>query len=159
MRYATPGTNEPVAESWRRNWQQITVHDPRPCSGPVARHNIWIGINKLRGILPRFSFRVPECERGLEALFAYHTVRETSTGIARDEPCHDASSHACDALRLLAEAEAAHMLSSAGSTPNIHRQPVTVRTGFRGNSRDDSSGSDILDGFFGPSRPHVRVLR
>ena len=29
------------------------------------------GINKLRGILPRFSFRVPECERGLEALCAY----------------------------------------------------------------------------------------
>ena len=121
--------------------------------------DVWIGINKLRGILPRFSFRVPECERGLEALCAYHTVRETSTGIARDEPCHDASSHACDALRVLAEAEAAHMLSSAGSTPNIHRQPVTVRTGFRGDSRDDSSGSDILDRFFGPTRPHVRVLR
>ena len=69
---------------------------------------------------------------------AYHTIRETSTDIARDEPCHDASSHACDALRVLAEAEAAHMLSSAGSTSNIRRQPVTVRTGFRGDSRDDS---------------------
>src|SRR4029077_9059567 len=57
-------------------------------------YEIWIGINILRAILPRFSFRVPECERGLEALCAYHTVRETSTGIARDEPCHDASSHA-----------------------------------------------------------------
>ena len=122
-------------------------------------YDVWIGINRLRGILPRFSFRVPECERGLEALCAYHTVRETSTGIARDEPCHDASSHACDALRVLAEAEAAHMLSSAGSTPNIRRQPVTVRTGFRGDSRDDSSEPDILDRFFGPSRPHVRVLR
>ena len=42
-------------------------------------YDVWIGINKLRGILPRFSFRVPECERGLEALCAYHTVRETST--------------------------------------------------------------------------------
>ena len=122
-------------------------------------YDVWIGINKLRGILPRFSFRVPECERGLEALCAYHTVRETSTGIARDEPCHDANSHACDALRVLAEAEAAHMLSSAGSTPNIRLQPVTVRTGFRGDARDDSSGSDILDRFFGPSRPHIRVLR
>ena len=26
---------------------------------------------------------------------AYHTIRETSTDIARDEPCHDAGSHAC----------------------------------------------------------------
>ena len=122
-------------------------------------YDVWIGINKLRGILPRFSFRVPECERGLEALCAYHTVRETSTGIARDEPCHDASSHACDALRLLAEAEAAHMLRRAGSTPNIRRQPVTVLTGFRGNARDDRSESDILDRFFGKPRPNVRVIR
>jgi hypothetical protein len=85
---------------------------------PRTSH-VWIGINKLRGILPRFSFRVPERERGLEALCAYQTVRETSTGIARDEPCHDASSHACDALRVLAEAEAAHMLSSAGRCRNM----------------------------------------
>ena len=121
-------------------------------------YDVWIGINKLRGILPRFSFRVPECERGLEALCAYHTVRETSTGIARDEPCHDASSHACDALRVLAEAEAAHMLSSAGSTPNIRRQPLTVRTGFRGDAHDYSE-PDILERFFGRPRPNVRVIR
>ena len=120
--------------------------------------DVWIGINKLRGILPRFSFRVPECERGLEALCAYHTVRETSTGIARDEPCHDASSHACDALRVLAEAEASHMLSSAGSTPNVHRRPVTVRTGFRGDDTRDEAPS-ILDRFFGPPRRKVRVIR
>ena len=107
---------------------------------------------------PRFSFRVPECERGLEALCAYHTVRETSTGIARDEPCHDANSHACDALRVLAEAEAAHMLSCAGSTPNIRWQPVTVRTGFRGDARDYSE-PDILERFFGKPRPNVRVIR
>ena len=37
-------------------------------------------------MLPRFSFRVPQCERGLEALSNYHTIRETSTGIAKDEP-------------------------------------------------------------------------
>ena len=43
-------------------------------------YDVWIGINRLRGILPRFSFRAPECERGLEALCAYHTIRETSTG-------------------------------------------------------------------------------
>ncbi len=31
-------------------------------------------------MLPRFSFRIPQCEGGVEALCAYHTVRETSTG-------------------------------------------------------------------------------
>jgi hypothetical protein len=69
-------------------------------------------------MLPRFSFRIPQCERGLEALSNYHTVRETSTGIARDEPCHDRSSHACDALRLIAESEAAHLLQVSGSIAN-----------------------------------------
>ncbi|HEY5742078.1 MAG TPA: hypothetical protein VIS99_06005 [Terrimicrobiaceae bacterium] len=52
-------------------------------------HDIWVGVNRLRQMLPRFSFHIPQCERGLEALSNYRTVRETSTGIARDEPCHD----------------------------------------------------------------------
>ena len=30
-------------------------------------HDIWVGINRLRQMLPRFSFRIPQCERGLEA--------------------------------------------------------------------------------------------
>ena len=70
------------------------------CRAVLRTHDIWVGINRLRQMLPRFSFRIPQCERGLEALSNYHTVRETSTGIARDEPCHDWSSHACDALRV-----------------------------------------------------------
>ncbi len=49
----------------------------------------------------------------------------------------------------------AGMLSSAGSTANIQRQPVTVKTGFRGNDFYVS----ILDRFFGKSRPNVRVIR
>ena len=124
-------------------------------------YDIWVGINRLRQMLPRFSFRIPECERGLEALSNYHTIRETSTGVARDEPCHDWSSHACDALRLVGEAEAAGMLSRAGIAGGvIHRRaPVMVRTGFRGEGGDDSESS-ILDHFFreGPQR-NVRVIR
>ena len=49
-------------------------------------------------------------------LSAYHTQRETSTGLAPDEPCYDFSSHANNALRLIAEAEMADMLSRAGSS-------------------------------------------
>src|SRR6476660_7372256 len=101
-------------------------------------------------MLPRFSFRIPQCERGLEALCSYHTVRETSTGIARDEPCHDWSSHACDSLRVIAECEAAHLLRNAGSTPNAYRRPVEVITGFRGHDRVYRGGEEsILDRFFG----------
>ena len=75
-----------------------------------------------------------------------------------DEPCHDWSSHACDALRLGAEAEAAGMLSRAGSTGTETRGPIRIRTGYRG-STEDSEGRSILDGFFGPQSRNVRIIR
>ena len=119
--------------------------------------DVWVGVNRLRQMLPRFSFRVPQCERGLEALCNYRTMRETSTGLARDEPVHDFSSHACDALRVVAEAEMAHMLSSAGSTgTSARKQPVKVIFGFRGDAPDPDP--DILDRFFG-GPPRVHVIR
>jgi hypothetical protein len=61
-------------------------------------------------------------------------------------------------MRTLAEAEAAGMLRSAGSTANIHRRPVTVRTGFRGDDTSNEAES-ILDRFFAKPRPNVRVIR
>ena len=131
------------------------------CKAVPRTLDIWIGINRLKQMLPRFSFRLPHCERGIEALCNYHTIRETPTGIARDEPCHDWSSHACDALRLVAEAEASGMLSRAGSTGiNARRQPVRVITGLRSCSEVRGGEVSILDRFFGPEpgRP-VRVIR
>ena len=123
-------------------------------------HDIWVDVNRLRQMLPRFSFRIPQCERGLEALSNYRTVREISTGIARDEPCHDWSSHACDGLRLVAEAEAAHMLRNAGAAGGSAYRGVTVKTGLRGADVRHGRKDSILDRFFGPDpdRP-VRVIR
>lgn len=99
-------------------------------------HDIWVGINRLRQVLPRMTFRLPACERGLEALANYHTRRESGLGIARDEPVHDWSSHAADALRVLAEAEMAGMIQ--GGETAVARQvrrkagrPV-VRMGLSG---------------------------
>ena len=85
-------------------------------------------------------------------------IRATSTGLALDEPVHDWASHFGDSARVIAEAEATGMLSSAGSTASVHRRPVIVRTGFRGNARDDPE-PDILERFFGKPRPNVRVIR
>ena len=61
----------------------------RNCKVVPRTHDIWIGINRLRQILPRFTFRIPACERGLEAVSNYRTVRTTSTGLAVDKPVHD----------------------------------------------------------------------
>ena len=117
-----------------------------------------MGINRLRQILPRFSFRIPACERLLEGLSNYHTIRTTSTGLALDEPVHDWSSHFGDSARVIAEVEAAGMLHSAGSTANVHRRQVTVRTGFRGNDFHNPERG-ILDRFFGRPTPNVLVIR
>lgn len=66
--------------------------------------DVWQGINSLRGIFPRLVFRDPETRPGIDHLARYHSIRETATGIARDEPVHDRYSHAADALRQLAQA-------------------------------------------------------
>jgi hypothetical protein len=129
------------------------------CRAVPRTYDIWVGINRLRQMLPRFSFRVPQCEKGVEMLSVYHTARETSTGVARDEPVHDFSSHACDALRVIAEAEAAGMLRTAGSTSNVRRREVEVITGFRGESVRRGGEESILDRFFGPQRGNVRIIR
>jgi hypothetical protein len=89
--------------------------------------DVWQGINGLRAIFPRLVFRDPECRPGIEHLARYHAVRETSTGIARDEPVHDRYSHAADALRQLAQALDGHMLVGGHSVaPDVRRQLPTA---------------------------------
>ena len=128
------------------------------CKAVPRTLDIWVGINRLRQMLPRFSFRIPHCERGLEALSNYHTTRETSTGIARDEPCHDWSSHASDALRVVSECEAANMLRNlvGGSA---YRGGVTVRSGYRGEVERPGGEVSILDRFFGPDPNRPRTTK
>ena len=121
--------------------------------------DLWVGINHLRGMLPRFTFRVPVCDKGLDMMASYHTKRETSSGNAMDIPVHDTSSHYADGLRTLAEADAAHMLTNSGQPGR-----VSVLSGFRGDSRTRRArpDDDILTRFFGPdpNRPKfTKVLR
>jgi hypothetical protein len=90
-------------------------------------HDVWIGINACLQMFPRFSFRLPACERGLDALANYAYKRSSATGIVVNEPVHNWASHAADALRMIAEAEMAGMLKT-GFAP---RQPTVVTTGIR----------------------------
>lgn len=125
--------------------------------------DVWIGINHLRGLIPRMTFRLPQCEKGLEMLALYRTRRETTAGTAVDEPFHDASSHYADALRVMAEAERGGMLgrgvkgASAGGYPfGGTGRGVRVKTGFRGDSRDEPPS--LLERFF-PTGPRTKVIR
>jgi hypothetical protein len=111
------------------------------------------------------TFRLPNCEKGLEMLALYRTRKETTAGTAVDEPFHDASSHYADALRVLSEAERGGMLgrgvkgASAAGYPFGRAgggQGVRVITGFRGDTRDRPPS--ILEQYF-PTGPRTKVIR
>jgi len=90
-------------------------------------HDVWIGINACLQMFPRFSFRLPACERGLDALANYAYKRSSATGIVVNEPVHNWASHAADALRMIAEAEMSGMLKTGFAKP----RPTVVTTGIR----------------------------
>jgi hypothetical protein len=90
-------------------------------------HDVWVGINQTIQMFPRFSFRMPNCERGVDALANYAYKRSSATGIVVHEPVHNWASHAADALRMIGEAEMAGLLKTGFSKP----KPVTVTTGIR----------------------------
>lgn len=83
--------------------------------------DLWVGINQLRALLKRFYFHKTACGEGwmledrrmpsgIGCLEAYHTEQDASSGIIKEMPVHDESSHGASALRTLAEAHARGML-------------------------------------------------
>jgi hypothetical protein len=75
-------------------------------------------------MLPRFSFRMPNCEEGVTALSNYAYKRASATGIVVHEPIHNWASHAADALRMLAEAEACRKANTCASIPDYVRDVI-----------------------------------
>ena len=73
--------------------------------------DVWIGINHLRSLFPRLTMRMPQCEEGLNRLEAYRVSVLIDQGRSTDIPVHDKTSHASDALRVLAEADLAGMVA------------------------------------------------
>ncbi|GAT33284.1 hypothetical protein TSACC_21697 [Terrimicrobium sacchariphilum] len=113
--------------------------------------DVWIGINHLRQIFPRMAFRLPACELGIDALTNYHTRSESGTGRASDDPVHDWSSHASDALRMMAEADMHGMLDAGGYKP---RSSLVVKRGG-----ESSRHVDPVDAYFEPQRRRLVVKR
>lgn len=76
----------------------------------------WLGIRRLRALLPRFIFHKTECGRtwqhdgrtmpsGIGCLEGYHTKEDASSGVIRENPVHDENSHGAAAIRTFAEAD------------------------------------------------------
>lgn len=109
--------------------------------------DLWVGIQHLRSLLPRFYFHAETCEKdielasgrllpsGLGALEGYHTQVEAVGGVIKEQPVHDDSSHHADGLRTMAEAHARGMLEGASTTANeTKRDRRKVLTGLRAPS-------------------------
>ena len=94
--------------------------------------DVWQGINTVHQLFDTFEFRTPACDLGLKGLKAYESAPETSKGVIRNEPLHTWASHIADALRTMAEAEAAGLIpKDSRNNMNRGRAPITAITGSR----------------------------
>lgn len=74
-------------------------------------HSVWIGINHAKEMFANIAFRLPHCQKGLDALQAYRKKTEGEGALSTEEPVHDWSSHPADAFRMMAEAHRAGLVS------------------------------------------------
>lgn len=102
--------------------------------------DVWIGINRVLCLFPRFAFRSPQCDVALEELQNYHTVRSADGDVIKENPHHGRPSHFADALRIMADAISSSMVNGGVIDPGtgaavIKRRvrPPVVLTGFRGS--------------------------
>lgn len=91
-------------------------------------HDVWVGINGVKQLFPRFVFRAPACDEALARLGAYRTPTEGKT----DEPVHDRNSHPADALRMMADAIRLDLLPGHAGVVGRPRRPVEVVWGVGG---------------------------
>jgi hypothetical protein len=105
--------------------------------------DIWVGIDEVRRILDNSWFHV-DCDQvidtgdgitlpsGVQRLEGYRKKVDKSTGITRDLPVHDITSHLADSTRVYAEARSRDLVAA----PIMKVQGrVTVASGFRGLNR------------------------
>jgi hypothetical protein len=83
---------------------------------------VWVGINELRAMLPKFFFHKSGCDApmagdgmakpsGLACIENYHKRTQLNNGLVSEEPVHDIHSHGADALRVMAEAKLRGLLN------------------------------------------------
>lgn len=89
--------------------------------------DVWVGINALRALLPRFMFHLTKCSvefkgvdvtmpAGLTCIEGYHTKIDEAGATIKEDPVHDAYSHGASALRTFAEAHMRGMLEGTSTT-------------------------------------------
>jgi len=88
--------------------------------------DIWIGINRLRGLIKQSWIHRDNCARGIECWEAYHCKMNVNMGRLSNDPVHDWASHSADAGRTFAEAMEHGMVG-----PAAHQVQQQHRPGIR----------------------------
>lgn len=104
--------------------------------------DVWSSINYLRSILPRFVFHKTNCGHswnhdgrdmpsGIQCLEGYHTKEDASSGVIREMPVHDETSHGSDALRTCSEADERGLIPGSTMAPQ-YSKPQVILAGWNG---------------------------
>lgn len=134
------------------NAKEITVVPRTP--------DVWLGINELRTLLPRFYIHATNCgtpvtlkggektlPSGIDCLEFYHKREGSNNGVLYDEPVHDEYSHGASALRTFSESYRLGMIEGTSFVAKEKRtSPVRV---VRGPGPES----------YGASRRAVNVIR
>lgn len=106
-------------------------------------HNVWTGISDTQANFNRFKFRADMQQKhdpkapfpldafagplrmklAVEALGRYRFIKESSTGIVKNEPLHDRYSHLADALRQLGQTLASGRVEHANAVGRREFEP------------------------------------
>lgn len=130
-----------------KSWRDLLLEAGLINTRIVSRTpDVWLGINELRTLLPRFYIHQGACGNGwvmdstempsgIDCLDFYHSREQSTNGIIHDEPVHDQYSHGASALRTFAEAYRLGMIEGTSSTAKETRnRPIRVLRGPSGSS-------------------------
>lgn len=81
---------------------------------------VWTGINEISALMSRFCFDSKKCEKLLSSMSCYHVkLEDDDPEKPTSEIVHDESSHDCDAIRYIAEAMSANLVTLGTSYTHL----------------------------------------
>ncbi|QJE99107.1 hypothetical protein [Luteolibacter luteus] len=105
------GAQEKSGKNFQQQMREAGLESIRILPRPMT---IWPGINKVDELLPRFVFRIPQCDHLVASLEQYHTKKSNVDGHLTDMVVQDWSTHSTDTLRVAGEAMMNGMLKGQG---------------------------------------------
>jgi hypothetical protein len=149
--------------------QQLDTMGLRNCYLVPRTPDVWIGINKLRSMMPSMVFHQSNCAKdrikegrrypsGMGALEAYRTADDSTSATIKEMPIHDDSSHAADGLRTYAEGDASGMVSKFFA-PGHTAAKIKVTRGGPLETHDDFDDDQPRVSYGGTNNRKVRVRK